>query len=592
MKIRATLVCGLVLGAFAVSPAPGDYNVIYKNPEGYAYYDVWWREYQSDPETKLLLHFNQPRPPAWARPGNAKLGLNEREEDGLGNVLETMDGGGLGGGGLGGMQDGQMDSIEHKAGRPRTERAPKGKVYDYSPNQAAAVLPDGVQKVDDGRLGRALRLTGETGLKIVLGEKGGGHVMEGWFKPDALPDQPVCLLASRTDGGRLLLHPDGRIEVRRPAGERKELVSIKSDRPIKPGRWTHVAAYLFKFKHIEGGRGRRMELRLGFNADVVARKPGKFGIPGNWAHGFTLAERGLFYIGMNPDGEQVYQGLVDQVRVASRRRYNKRDDLSWRDPHAQRDVPFGPPHFKKDARVFHASFESRKMTVHPPGQPRIKWNLGEHADFEDMQAPGVYGKAVVIDPAFGPLRIPIQGFSPKEGTFELWFQPVNWDNHTDYGKRGPPDQRITLARFMGRDTKTGKIVPFMTFQTRRAVIHGIADWFHPGQWSHLIWSWSPQDVYKEKQPWGGGADKGDPLGGFKGYREGELIWRAQLNRDTDLLDRIEPLYLELGIQKDITVRYDQRPTIMVDEVIGHSDKFSREQINKAPKRWKGELSSE
>lgn len=271
--------------------------------------------------------------------------------------------------------------------------------------------------------------------------------------------------------------------------------------------------------------------------------------------------------------------------------YNPRDDISWRDPKAEREVPFGPPHFKKDARVFHASFESPRMTVSQGKKDTIEWDLGEYADFKDFQVPGPYGKALLVDPAFGPVRIPVEGLSLEEGTFEMWFQPANWDNHTDFGSPGsaPPDYRLTLARIMGRDTKTGKIVPAITFPQRRAVIHGISDWFHPGQWSHLIWLWSPEDVYEKDVAWGDGPDRGDPLRSFKGYREGELIWRARMNRDTDLLGRVELLYLEIGIPQDISVYHGQRPAIIVDEVIGHGYKFSMEEMKKAPRRWKGEL---
>jgi hypothetical protein len=79
---------------------------------------------------------------------------------------------------------------------------------------------------------------------------------------------------------------------------------------------------------------------------------------------------------------------------------------------------------------------------------------------------------------------------------------------------------------------------------------------------------------------------------FRATCEGENIYKAVLKRNTKLLDRIEPLYLEIGISNDITVYQNQRPAILIDEVIGHDRAFSEEEIEKAPKRWKGKLSTE
>ncbi len=571
----------------------------YNNQEGYAYWDIWWKEQRADRDTSLMLHCGQPSAHPWTRPGNKKLAEKReaKEPDKMDQLMGGLDGGNGGGppgGTLGGsVEEEQLKEVEHRDGRPRKQKAPRGVLYDYSANKKEVKLPDGVRKVKNGRFGKALKFTGKTGITVELGEKGSKQTLDGWFKPAKLPEKTVCLMASGKNGGRLLLHPDGRVELHRPGTREFHNVSITSKRPIKAGEWTHIAGYVFLFKHIEGGRGRKCQLRLGINGRVAAAKRGKRRSSTNWAHKTELAEPGAFYVGMNADGGQVYTGLMDDLRVASRRRYNVRDRLKWRDPKAEREVPFGPPHFKKNARVFHASFESRTMTVSQGENNTIKYDLGKYASFEDFQVPGPYGKALLIDPTFGPVRIPIEGFSLKEGTFEMWFQPANWDNHTDFGSPSgaPPKRSLIVARIMGRNTKTGEIVPAMTFHQPRAVIHGISDWFHPGQWSHLIWSWSPEDVYKKDVAWGDGPDKGDPLKTLRGYREGEQIWRAVIKRDTSLLGHCELLYLELGIPNDVTVYHGQRPAIIVDEVIGHGYKYSKEEMKKAPKRWKGQLTT-
>lgn len=578
----------------------------YTDPDRYAYYDIWWMEHMSDRETKLLLHFNQPRSPLWARPGDKKLAARKKaqqpEDDLLGQeLLGGLDAADSGGGlpGLDQMTKGHAEEhrkkLEQAEGRYRDAKAPEGVIYDYSPNLKRIRIPAHVQKVDGGRFGKALKLSGKTGIRVNLGSKGGGQSMEGWFKVAELPDKTACLLASGQDGTRLLLHPDGHLElVNMPEDEKESPTSMRTDKPIPVGEWIHVACYTWIAKHIEwvgnsdiGAQTHRR--RISINGRIAAEIRAKRIIQGGPGPMILVQSRD-FYVGMNPDGKQVFNGLVDEVRVASMRRYNTRPTYSWRDAEAKRPIPFGPPHFRADARVFHASFESRDMTVHPKGKPTLEWNLGEHADFSDYQRDGIYGKALLIDPVMGFPRIPIQGFSPKEGTFELWFQPVNWDSHTDFGKIKWGKHTMTLARFMGRDRKTGKIVPFMEFQFPRATIHGVHDWIHPGTWFHFIWTWSSESVYKQDGAWGSNPPKkGDPLHMFRATREGENIYKAILKRDVDLLDRIEPLYLELGISDDITVYHGQRPAILVDEVIGHNRAFSEQEILNAPKRWKNEL---
>jgi hypothetical protein len=583
----------------------------YTDPDGYAYYDIWWMEHKSDRKTSLLLHFNQPRSPGWTRPGDRKIAGEQEAQaaEGGGALGEGLIDGGMdmdalggdmgGSAALGGMGDFSEEHLEKKAqaeGRHRDEKAPKGIVYDYSPNLLEIKLPGGVRKVEGGRFGKALKLTGTTGLRTLIAKKGGAHAMEGWFRIDAYPAETVCLFASGADGVRLLLHPDGQLEAIQLPEKEEYPSSMRTDQPIPTGEWVHISCYTWVAKHIEWVGNpdipaRAHWRRIGVNGRVAAEIQARRIVAGHRGPAHLL-QRGNFYIGMNPDRGQVFTGLMDEVRVAGWRRYNTRPPYPWRDPTATRPIPFGPPHFQADARIFHASFESREMTVHPDGQPAFEWDLGEHADLAHYQVPGVYGKALLIDPAMGFPRIPIQGFSPKEGSLELWFQPVNWDNHTDFGKINWGAHTMSVARFMGRDTKTGEVVRFMHFKLPRATIHGVHDWIHPGTWFHFIWTWSPEDVYQKDGAWGSDPPKkGDPLQLFRATCEGEGIYKAVITRDTDLLDRIEPLYLELGISDDITVYHGQRPAILVDELVGHGRALSDEEILKAPKRWMGKLES-
>ncbi len=561
----------------------------YRNPQGYAFYEVWWREYRSDRETALLLHVNVPQSPPWARFGDAAMAAREAAAapDEMDALLDGMlAGGGVASGpdaGLGELmrdtQTQQLAAKEQREGRYVTEAAPEGVVYDYSPNRGEIVLPGGIAVIPGGRFGAGLELDGSTGLSIPIGRAGELRSMEGWFKPAALPAAPVCLLAGGGNGARLLLHPDGRLELAWFSPETRQQERIRTDEPIRAGEWTHIAAYSFLDKHIEYvfQRPPNFEIRIGINGVVGAR----FVHRAQRDSPLPILQRGPFFIGMNPEGGAVYTGLVDEVRVSGLRRYQERGPAPR--VAAGAGLAFGPPRFRRDARVVHAAFESPELTVHPEGQSRIAWDPAPFATFADMQVPGVQGQALLIDPALGFPRLPIRGMSIEEGTFEWWFQPVNWDNHTDFGEIRWSDHTMSVARFMGRDTESGQVVPFMEIQLARATIHGEAEWIHPGQWSHFIWTWSPGDVHTEAG-WGT-TQAGDPISTFRAFRFGNLVWRAQLMRNIRLIGRIEPLYLELGITDDITVIQGQRPAILVDEVIGHSVAFSAEEIKAAPARW-------
>jgi hypothetical protein len=584
--------------SFTFSPAPvlAGARTSYVDPQGYAYYDIWWREQRSAEDTALLLHFGQPQEHPWSQPGNAKVSSEEppAEQQAIEDAFSGLDdlssdGGNPFGSMRNNMSQRKQKQLEHRDGRPRSDVAPPGKVYDYSPNRRVIELPEYARIVEDGKFGSALKLTGQGGVEVRIGDAGGLRTLDGWFRPKQLPDEPVCLVSSITGDVTLMLLPDGRIRFHwRHPRERSEQFTLTSDKAIKPGVWTHVSAYTRLQKHIEG-RSNRYWVRLGINGEVVA----ELKRDEHYTKAWPLVPRRRLIIGANPDGGQTYTGLVDDLRVAHVRRYHVKNALAWRDPSGEKPVPFGPPHFTEDTRVFHASFESPRMAVHPPGHPKIRWDLGEYASFSDMQVPGIHGKGLLIDPAFDLPRIPIQGFSIKEGTFELWIQPVNWDNHTDFGKISWHKHTMSVARFMGRDKKTGKVVPFMEFTLTRATIHGVHDWIHPGTWYHFIWTWSPEDVYKKDLVWGKNPPKkGDPISNFKAHREGYRWWKSELRRDVDLLDRIEPLYLELGINDDITVYHGQRPAIMVDEVIGHAKAFTEAKRDLAPKRWSGELGAD
>jgi hypothetical protein len=203
--------------------------------------------------------------------------------------------------------------------------------------------------------------------------------------------------------------------------------------------------------------------------------------------------RDTVYLGADPDGGRTYTGLMDDIRISARRRYNGREQWPEFNPEsAARPIPFGEPLFNGDRRLIHAGFESPTLEVHPEGKPALEWNLNEHAEFTDYQVDTPFGKGLLVDPAMGFPRIPIHNMDPNRGTLELWFQPVNWDDNTSFGLRiNWNKQNLSILRFRGRHRRNGEVVTFMEVFIPRGQMGGGVGWSRPGRWNHFVWSWSP-----------------------------------------------------------------------------------------------------
>lgn len=122
----------------------------------------------------------------------------------------------------------------------------------------------------------------------------------------------------------------------------------------------------------------------------------------------------------------------------------------------------------------------------------------------------------------------------------------------------------------------------------RGQMGGGAGWSRPGRWNHFVWSWSPThsslphpvstDPRREHQ-------EKEPPKRLHAFCFGNMLWRAPVRIDTALLDHVAPLYLEIGVSNDFTVMHGQRPAIMVDEVILHSQRLDHTQRRQSAKAW-------
>jgi hypothetical protein len=589
--LRMSFVTVLLLCLLDASGLTGP-SAYYRDPDGYGYYEIWWHEGRADRETTLLLHIGPPQAPAWARPGNARIAEEEGQETeplvdgGLEGALE------MGGDLMGGMTEQASEQLAKKTIRNRNEKAPQGKLYDYSPNEFVYGLPEGVEKAPDGRFGEGLSFNGTGGIGLGLGPVGGRRTMDGWFRPTKLPDEPVWLMGC-PGGARLHLLPDGRLKlswIKRSSrlDSSRPRIHTTSETPVHAGEWAHIACYqTAKGKHEHDIE--EQEVRIAINGHVVASYRGDF-LRGTFRP--MIPADDPFYLGADPEGKEAYTGLMDEIRVASRRRYHDREIFPRFDPAtAPRPVPFGPPAFDSDTRIVHADFESRAITVHPEGRPELTWELGKHADFAFYQVEAPFGKGILIDPAMGFVRIPVQGMSPIRGSFELWVQPVNWDNHSGMGERIRWGRNIfSVARFRGRDKRTGKMLTFMELELPHAAMGAGNAWLQPSRWLHLLFSWAPGIHPLKHPPFRKGLET-TPVQGptpkYHGVSFGacRATWRSILHRNVEVLEHVEPEYVEFGISNDRTVYQGQRPAVLIDEVIVHSEALTHGERVDATGHW-------
>ncbi|MFO7871898.1 MAG: DUF6067 family protein [Kiritimatiellia bacterium] len=547
----------------------------------YSYGEAWWREYNSDDGTELLLHFGPPADTAQKQ--LVKQVQKQRSDEMLDISLDDLDGGEK----IGGVELPSMTPDDFKKAPVDESNAKPGMIFDYSDRRCIMTLPDGMEQVDNGRFGKGAACSGTGALRVGIQAP---RSVECSFRFDTLPETTVCLFSVAGDESRLLLHPDGRLELklRKPHGNpgsnpnvdrpisqaaREQILAkdatIISPEPVSAGEWNHVVVY--NQPHPTPGGGEPWDARLKVNGFDVA---------------WYLSERYNDYhfmgrgqvelvIGNSLRMDQAFTGTIDEFRVSTRDRiFYERPVMLWRDTRLIRPLDFDKPYFRKQATVFHASLDQgRELDLDKAGAGSIMIELEEEL-LKKLLIPGIRGKGWVIDPEVGFPRIPLKGLNSLNGAVEFWMRPVNWDDTTGYWHHTPPDKPMSLSvvRFYGRDTHTDKIVKFMEARVPRCRNLERRRWpVDPGHWMHVVAAWHDR--------WfGGGAVW------VNGDRKTRL-WRD----DEEVVRQIEPLYVEFGVDDGVKVKNGERPLIEIDEIVGYDDSLASDEIQQAMQRWKGRL---
>ncbi len=548
-------------------------------PPQYNYGDCWWEEYPGDAGAELLLHFGVPQPTARQLLATELAATIKQER------LETD------------LID--LDELDHRPtalggielGPPIAERGPTideaslpvGTVLDYGRTERTLTLPAGQQVVADGRFGGGLRCAGDAPLKARIEN---AVCVESWVRVDSLPAATQCILAVGEDDCRLLLHPDGRLELKLKRGhglpgaypglkepmseEAKALIfakdaTIMSPDPVAAGEWFHVA--IWNRPHPTPGGGEPWEAVLKINgSDVAWYQSERYNI-NPWLGG-RQAELAL---GNSAAGDQPFVGLLDDVRVSSRQRQHyERPELPWRDSAATRELQFDKPWFRQDGTLLHASFE-QGLAVDRPADRQVQLDL-RNLGVDRLLTPGVRGKALTVEPAVGFPRLPLPGLTTAAGSLEFWLRPVNWDDMTGYWQHTPPRQmHLSVLRLYGQEAGQEN-APLLSAALPRAYnLERSRIPVDPGHWLHLVLVWGGQEQ---------GADAALYV---NGRHHGRLRWSRGIAAATELA------WAEFGVNDDVVVANRERPVVEIDEVVAYGYPLQEDEIAQAARRWQGPL---
>jgi len=553
---------GLFVAALAAMAGPSD-------APNYRYGELWWEEYTADRETELLLHFGPPT--TTPRQRLAQTVARQRgEEDLLDAALVRTSGQTP----LPFPREEPHDPMVIPL--PDESTLPAGQVADYSPRRRTLPLPEGWSLIPAGRFGAGVRTSGGPPLRVATVSP---KTVEAWVWIESWPTHEACLFSVSRDETRLMLRPDGRLELclKRPRGipspqrMTPDVIAWFETHPPDPmlsnplptGVWTHVAIVLEI--HPAPGDSGTWETILRVNGDPVARYQSE---SGNRYQPFG-GQSSEIAIGNSVEGLMGFSGQLDEIRVSrSTRLFYERKPLPWRDADARRPLAFDRPWFRSDSTVLHASFDrglELDLDRSLAGPMTIELKGGS---LDGLKVEGVRGYGWVMDPDIGFVRIPLQGITARAGALEFWLRPQNWDDCTGYWHHSsPPRKDLSIARIHARSGDSKTPLLFSLTLPRAYNLERSRIPLDPGRWVHLGLTWDEERTVL--------------------YVDGREYSRRRRSesetRDAELA------FVELGIPDDVTVIRGERPRIEIDEVVAYRRPLRDDEVVQAMKRWMGPL---
>ncbi len=608
----------------------------------FRYGSTWWREHHSDPYTELLMHFGKPQPyrlDDLSRQGLKRIKKEKKKE----RFHEMIDEGvGLEGTDLEKGIGGEIGEEAEKKAESITERAikrvgkrlklepveepevPTKKVYDYSPHRREYSLEgkEGITITPNGRFGSAIKFDGNSDGLLLLDKAFKGYsnwysMAEFWMKVPEYPEKNACIFSSGGGEGRLMLRPDGHLDLVRlhPHGRPiksyyshtdnmeayrsiEDLpTSLVSEDPIPTNEWVHVAIWRSEVFVINAQvnhmviNGEEVAFRLGAPMD-------HYNFFGNM---FDTGNE--FRIGNDEKGNHPFKGVIDEFRIPKGnfmgdnppRYINPRPEkIPWRDADASRPLDFGRPYFYRNGHTFHLGFENDLNVKVFNGKDFIAELTHPVSERDRLFTDGIRGKSLTIDPRVSRLKIPINDvLDTDEGSLEFWLSPVNWDDAGPNPKL--PTYRINMMR-LHTETPKGKELVFPIKWLPRRGQGGPAE-FRPGKWWFFCLTWDhPKPPESPEVPTGGRNSSflrlrlyNNPTSPRAEARER----RAWYNVEDDprgarglpcWAQNLKLKYLEIGVKKPAIAADGRQPIIRVDEVVGHDYALSPIEVYQARKR--------
>ncbi len=178
---------------------------------------------------------------------------------------------------------------------------------------------------------------------------GGGVAMEAWLKLDRYPDKTAYIVhrpavvdrdaryepkVDKTKGFGLFVHAKGALHLETTNlfyGKRTVTSSPAGAVPL--GKWVHVAGIsaVYRRLYVDGREVASVAIQWGEGLAV---------------HGDEESEAGPLFIGNDASGNAGLSGLLDEVRVHRNVfRLWEREEAAWARANDAREIPTGPPHF-------------------------------------------------------------------------------------------------------------------------------------------------------------------------------------------------------------------------------------------------------